>query len=212
MARALPSPTPARPERPRPTPVDSLDLARRLVALAREKRAEDATLLDVRGLVDYTDFFLLLTGTSARQNQAIGEHLSRTMKGEGRYPISKAGLDTGSWICLDLGDVVVHVFDPETRARYDLELLWADAPRADVEATPAPAPEAAAKPKRQRVARKAAVADADEANAPESDRPPLDEPEAEKPKAKPAPRAPARGKAGPRAEKKPPAKKRRPPR
>ncbi len=194
MTAAVPSPAAPSPQTP---PGDTLALARRLVDLAKDKRAEDPVLLDVRTLVDYTDFFLILTGTTSRQNQAIGEHLARTMKGEGHRPLSKAGLDTGSWICIDLGDVVVHVFDPETRARYDLELLWADAPRIDLEAPEAAAaPEAAeAKPKRRRrVVRKAAVADADAENAPDSERPPEDEPEAPAKKApvkKPAAKKPA---------------------
>jgi ribosome-associated protein len=118
-----------------PAPHDSLALARRIAALAEERRGTDIVLLDVRDLVDYTDFFLIVTGQSARQNQSIGEHVVRTLKGDKRYAISKAGLDTGSWICLDLGDVVAHVFDPETRARYDLELLWSDAPRATLRAS-----------------------------------------------------------------------------
>jgi ribosome-associated protein len=126
-------------------PADTLPLARKIASLAEERRATDLVLLDVRGLVDYTDYFLLATGQSARQNQAIAEHVVKTLKGEKRYAISKAGLDTGRWICIDLTDVVFHVFDAETRARYDLELLWADAPRIDL-TTPAvaPTPEGAA--------------------------------------------------------------------
>jgi ribosome-associated protein len=169
-----------------PSLSDSLALARRVVALATERRAEDPVLLDVRSLVDYTDFFVLLTGRSLRQNQAIGEHVARSLKGEGRRPLSKAGGETGSWICLDFADVVVHVFDPETRARYDLELLWADAPRAPVEEE-APAP--AAKTRRRRATRKGAIADADAGNAPDEARPPLDEPE---PPEKPRPRRPSK--------------------
>jgi ribosome-associated protein len=159
-----------------PSASDSLAFARRVVALALERRAEDPVLLDVRGLVDYTDFFVLLTGRSLRQNQAIAEHLVRTLKQDRRLALSKTGVETGTWICLDFGDAVVHVFDPETRARYDLELLWADAPRAGLEA--AKAAEAPAARRRARVVRKAAVADADAENAPDEARPPLDEPEA----------------------------------
>jgi ribosome-associated protein len=174
---------------------DSLALALRVVRLGRELRAEDPVLMDVRGLVDYTDFFLLLTGRSARQNQAIADHVVRSLKSAGRRALSKSGLDVGSWICIDLGDVVVHVFDPPTRDRYDLELLWADAPRVDAATRAAaaarepssgapPAPPARA-PGRRRAARKAAVADADEANAPDSERPADDE---EAPPEKPAPK------------------------
>jgi ribosome-associated protein len=161
---------------------DTLDVARHIAVLADERRGADIVILDVRALVDYTDFFVIVSGQSSRQNQAIAEHVVRTLKGEKRYAISKAGLDSGSWICLDLGSVVVHVFDPETRARYDLELLWSDAPRVSTKAPePVPAPA-----KRRRVTRKAAIAGADAANAPDSERPPEGEPEAlPVPKAKP---------------------------
>jgi ribosome-associated protein len=155
---------------------DTLDVARHIAVLADERRGADIVILDVRALVDYTDFFVVVSGQSARQNQAIAEHVVRTLKGEKRYAISKAGLDSGSWICLDLGSVVVHVFDPETRARYDLELLWSDAPRVS---TKAPEPESVPVPaKRRRVTRKAAIAGADAGNAPDSERPPEGEPEA----------------------------------
>jgi ribosome-associated protein len=167
--------------------LDSLPLARRIAALLRERRGSDLVLLDVRKLVDYTDFFLLASGQSARQNQAMAEHVVKTLKGDRRYAISKSGIDTGSWICLDMGDVVVHVFDPETRARYDLELLWADAPRVPTEEPPpvpaAPAREEGAEEappapaKRRRVVMRGAVEGADAANAPDSERPPEDEPE-----------------------------------
>lgn len=172
---------------------DSIALARRVANFARERRATDVVVLDVRALVDYADAFLVMTGQSTRQNLAIAEHIVKSMKAEHKYAISKSGLDSGSWICLDLGDIVVHVFDPETRARYDLELLWADAPRIDLGPAPTPidvsgvpavtdtpdvddeeAPEADAapkKPKRRRAVRRAAVEEADAENAPESERP-----------------------------------------
>ncbi len=173
---------------------ESIVLARRVANLARERRATDVVVLDVRTLVDYADAFLVMTGQSTRQNLAVAEHIVKSMKAEHHYAISKSGLDSGSWICLDLGDIVVHVFDPETRARYDLELLWADAPRVDLGPAPAivdvsgvpavtdtptdveddeaePAEEAPKKPKRRRAVRRAAVEEADAENAPESERP-----------------------------------------
>lgn len=183
------------------TTPDSLALARRIADLVRERRATDVVLLDVRELVDYTDWFLICSGQSGRQNQAISEHVVKTLKADHKYAISKSGLETGSWVCLDLGDVVVHVFDPETRSRYDLELLWGDAPRVEIAALPAAValpgapvePEAApveepdaeeAAPKkgpakRKRVVRKAAIEEADADNAPDSERPPEGEPEPE---------------------------------
>ena len=204
------------------TPPDSLALARRIADLVRERRATDVVLLDVRELVDYTDWFLICSGQSGRQNQAISEHVVKTLKADHKYAISKSGLETGSWVCLDLGDVVVHVFDPETRSRYDLELLWGDAPRVEIAPLPAPAasaapaePVAPAEPaeaeapeepepvakkgpaKRKRVVRKAAIEEADADNAPDSERPPEGEPE---PEATPAPAPAVRGKRASSAE------------
>ena len=195
------------------TTPDTLALALRITELIRERRGADLVLLDVRALVDYTDFFLLASGQSGRQNQAIGEHVVKSLKADHRYAISKSGLDTGSWICLDMGDVVVHVFDPETRARYDLELLWADAPLVDVADKPARADaapaadegedaEAAALPRparRRRTVRRAAVEDADAGNAPDSERPPPDEPEPESKPSAPAGVAKRRRSAAPKA-------------
>ena len=185
---------------PAETGPDTLGLAQRIANLVRERRGQDLVLLDVRELVDYTDFFLVVTGQSARQNLSIGEHVVKSLKGEHRYALSKSGLDTGSWICIDMADVVVHVFDPETRAKYDLELLWADAPRIPLEAAPptgpstipaaAPSEGPALEPtpkRRRRAVRQAAEPDADLANAPDAERPPEGEPE---PEAKPKPLPP----------------------
>jgi ribosome-associated protein len=116
--------------RPRRTADETV--VRRVAELCREKRAEDVVVLDVRGLVDYMDFLLIATGLSERQNRAIAEHVSRTLKAEGIRPLSVAGLETGSWICLDFVDFVVHLFDPGTRKHYDLELLWGDAKRTTI--------------------------------------------------------------------------------
>jgi ribosome-associated protein len=109
-------------------------LMQRVVALCREKRAEDVVVLDVRDLVDYMDYLLVASGRSDRQNRSIVENVVRGVKRDGVRPLSQAGLEAGSWICLDLVDVVLHVFTPEKREHYDLELLWADAPRVEVPA------------------------------------------------------------------------------
>ncbi len=110
----------------------SEELTQRLASLCLERKAEDVVVLDVRELVDYMDFLVLATGRSERQNRAIAEHVIRSMKKEGSIPLSRAGIDGGAWICLDFVDVVLHVFMPETRGHYDLELLWADAKGVEV--------------------------------------------------------------------------------
>lgn len=110
------------------TPMTGERMLDRLVTLACEKRGEDLVALDVRELVEYMDYLLVVTARSERQNRAIAENLIRGMKQEGILPLSRAGIDVGNWICIDFVDVVVHLFTPDTRAIYDLELLWADAP------------------------------------------------------------------------------------
>lgn len=108
----------------RPT---SAHVLQRAAELCLEKRSDDIVALDVRSLVDYMDYLLIVTGRSGRQNRAIADNVIRALKKEDSPPLSRSGVEVGSWICLDFVDVVVHIFDPETRAHYDLELLWADA-------------------------------------------------------------------------------------
>ncbi|MHC5009565.1 MAG: ribosome silencing factor [Planctomycetota bacterium] len=119
--------------------LSSQALLERAVALCVEKRAENLVALDVRDLVQYMDYLLIVSGRSERQNRAIAENVVRGSKRLGVVPLSKAGVEAGSWICLDLVDVVVHVFTPEVREHYDLELLWADAPRVDLSDISVPA-------------------------------------------------------------------------
>jgi ribosome-associated protein len=104
-------------------------LLQRIAELCREKRAENVVALDVRKIADYMDFLLIVTGTSERQNKAISDHVVRSLRGAKVRPLSVAGAESGTWICVDFVDVVLHVFDPASRAYYDLELLWNDAPQ-----------------------------------------------------------------------------------
>ncbi len=112
---------------------DSESLVRSIARVCHERRGGDIVALDVRELVEYMDFLLIVTGRSARQNRAISEVVIRERKREDDLPISRAGVEGGSWICLDYFDVVLHIFDDETREHYDLELLWADAKPFDLE-------------------------------------------------------------------------------
>jgi ribosome-associated protein len=89
-------------------------------------------LLDVAELSGYADFFLLVSGRSTRQAASIAENVHRVMKKAGRKTLGSEGLKEGRWACLDFGDVVVHVFHEPVRAYYDLDSLWADAPRLEL--------------------------------------------------------------------------------
>jgi ribosome-associated protein len=90
-------------------------------------------LLDVSGLIVLTDVFIIASGTSRRHVITLAEETEMQLKGQDRRPLRREGMEDGSWVLLDYGDVVVHVFDEDTRAYYDLERLWADAPRLSFE-------------------------------------------------------------------------------
>lgn len=81
------------------------------------------------GLIVLTDVFVIATGTSRRHVMTLAEETEMQLKQQDRRPLRREGMEDGTWVLLDYGDVVVHVFDPDTRSYYDLERLWADAPR-----------------------------------------------------------------------------------
>jgi ribosome-associated protein len=122
----------------------SEQLARKLAAIADSKKAEDVVVLDMRGLVAYTDFLAICTARSERQAKAIVDEVRLRVKREaGLLP---GGVDAGGdagWTILDYLDCVLHVFTPEARERYGLEELWHEAPRLELDFDAPEAPEAA---------------------------------------------------------------------
>lgn len=94
------------------------------VRAAQEKKAADLVLLDLQKVASFTDYFLLCTGTSARQVQAISDSVEEQLGRDGLRPAHVEGYREGEWVLLDYLDFVVHVFSPRSRAYYDLERLW----------------------------------------------------------------------------------------
>ncbi len=117
---------------PRPENAEALALARRAATLLVDRKATDVVLLDVRGMSSYADYFVIASGDSERGVIATAEHVRETLKTAGHRTIGTEGFDTGHWVLLDFGEVVVHVFFTEVRAFYDLDGLWADAPKEKV--------------------------------------------------------------------------------
>ena len=109
--------------------MDPLELARDLVRIAVEKKAENVVILDVRAFLPITDYFVILTGTNRRQVAAISDTLIRELKRRGAPALGSDGVDAGRWALIDGASVIVHLFSPEAREYYDLEGLWGDAPR-----------------------------------------------------------------------------------
>jgi ribosome-associated protein len=110
-----------------------------IAVAALDKKAVGLEILDVAGKVDYADFLVIMTGRSDRHTQALAQGIEEALKGQGVRPMAVEGLPHGSWVLMDFGDVVVHVFLDEARQLYDIEGLWLDARRLPVPAT-APAP------------------------------------------------------------------------
>lgn len=103
-------------------------------AAASAKKAEDIVALDVGDIISITDAFLITSASNTRQVRTIVEEIEKAMKEHASSPpTSVEGLDDATWVLLDYGDVVVHVFLDETRAYYELERLWTDAPQIDWE-------------------------------------------------------------------------------
>ena len=101
---------------------------------ADDNRGRDVVILDLRELTTFFDYFVIVTGTSRRQLHAISEEIDDALeKGMGDRRMGIEGYVESRWILLDYGDVVVHMFEPETRAYYALEQLWAQAKRVPFE-------------------------------------------------------------------------------
>ncbi len=113
-------------------------LARRVAAIADAKQAEDIAVLDVRGLVSYTDFLVICTARNERLAKAVHDEVHAALKADGRLPDHVEGVREPSWVLMDYLDCVLHVFLPEARDHYRLENLWGEAPRIDVASGPAP--------------------------------------------------------------------------
>ncbi|BDG03773.1 ribosome silencing factor [Anaeromyxobacter oryzae] len=128
-ATALAVEAPARAAAPDPARPTALAIAQ----AGLDKKAEDVTVLDVRGLTSYADYFVVMTADSDRQAGAIADFVEQTMKAKGVSKVGVEGYEGGRWILVDYGDVVAHVMNRESRGFYDLEGLWADAPRFTVE-------------------------------------------------------------------------------
>jgi ribosome-associated protein len=115
----------APPENPR-----AKALAHKIATLLLDKKASDVMVIDVRGMSSYADYIVLGSAESDRQVSAMAENVHVKLKQEDSlHPTGTEGTETGQWVLLDYGEVVAHLFLNEVRAFYDLEGLWADAPR-----------------------------------------------------------------------------------
>jgi len=113
-------------------------IVQRALELCQDRHARDPLVLDLRGLSDATDFFLIASGDSDVHVRAISENIMRGLSEEGVKPTGVEGERAARWVLLDYIDIVVHVFHPAVREFYQLERLWGDAPLLLLEDEPPP--------------------------------------------------------------------------
>jgi len=99
--------------------------------LVSDLHGQDVLVLDVRGLSDLTDYVLIASGTSAKQISALGDRATDLASEAGLSRYGQQSDKDTNWLVVDFVDVIVHLFEPDTRAHYDLEMLWGDAPKVE---------------------------------------------------------------------------------
>jgi ribosome-associated protein len=110
--------------KPKLSPEQAVDLA---IEVILDRKGTDVLVLDISKCSDLADSMLICTARNPRQAQALAHHLSERLKAAGLKRLSMAGLENGSWVVLDYGDLFVHVMLDDVRRFYDLEALWGDA-------------------------------------------------------------------------------------
>lgn len=137
-------------ERRTNNPLSRDDVRRQALSAAEaasSKKGHDIVVLDVGEIIAITDFFVIVSGSNDRQVRTIVEEIERRLADDFDVrPLRTEGVDEARWVLVDYGDFFVHVFHEETRAYYELERLWSDAPRVPFEEDDSPDAEAATGP------------------------------------------------------------------
>ena len=113
--------------------LESRDKALEAAGAAVDKKAKDVLVLDLHGLTTITDYFVICSGVRTTQVKAITEEIEGRFRAEGVKPLGIEGVSHGHWVLMDYSDVIVHIFEEETRKFYELEKLWIDAERIRLE-------------------------------------------------------------------------------
>ncbi len=112
--------------------MDSLTTVQNIVKILDDKKAINIKVLDIRELTTMADFFVVCSGNSTTQIKAIADEINEEMSKHDIKPIGREGFATASWVLIDYGDVIVHIFNHESRDFYSIEHLWADAKEVDI--------------------------------------------------------------------------------
>ena len=112
--------------------MDIEEAAQLAARAASDKKATDIVILDLRQIASFTEYFVIASGASNRQVQAIANEVEERLRKSGKRRLHIEGYSSAEWILLDYGDFIVHVFSSSSRQFYDLERLWRDAGRIEV--------------------------------------------------------------------------------
>ncbi|HIC86824.1 MAG TPA: ribosome silencing factor [Aquificae bacterium] len=114
--------------------MDTREKLKLIYSIISDKKGEDITILDLKNLSSLTDYFIIASTQSETHNRAIADEIRFKLKNSFKiFPLNVEGYETGDWILLDYGDIMVHLFKPEAREKYGLEFIWLDAPRINLE-------------------------------------------------------------------------------
>lgn len=106
--------------------LESKLFAEKICNVLTDRKAQDVVLIDVRGKTEVADYYVVAGGRSMTQTRALIDHVEEEMDKQGVAPVRREGVREGRWAVLDYGDVIVHIFNDETRLFYHLENLWDD--------------------------------------------------------------------------------------
>lgn len=109
--------------------IENEELLKLAISAAQEIKPDTLVLLNLRGISSYTDRFLICSAASGRQVRAIADRIEERLASKKVRPHHREGYEEAKWILLDYRDLIIHIFDDETKVYYDLERLWRDAPR-----------------------------------------------------------------------------------
>ena len=114
--------------------MDTIEKLKSIYSIISDKKGEDIKILELRKLSSLTDYFIIASTQSETHNRAIADEIRLKLKNNFKLlPLNIEGYESGDWILLDYGDVIVHLFKPEAREKYGLEFIWLDAPRISLE-------------------------------------------------------------------------------
>ncbi|MBQ9997961.1 MAG: ribosome silencing factor [Clostridia bacterium] len=111
----------------------SKEKAIKIATVLSDKKGEDVKIMEIKDLSTLGDYFVIATGTSNTHIKALRDHVDEKLKEDGVMPMHNEGGNGSTWLLIDYGDVIVHIFDREAAEFYDLERLWLDAPEIDFE-------------------------------------------------------------------------------